>query len=322
MNSRLVFAVISLVGLFSVECVFSADAPARPVKVLFLTQSKGYLHSSVNRSPERNSRRRRRLIQPSASPDKQALSPAEVAMTQLGQQTGLFQVHCTQDAAADFTRENLKNYDLVMFYTTGDLPIKHEDLEYFLNDWLKQKGHGFVGFHSASDTYKETEPYWDMIGGTIVNHPWTSTKTVTITVLDPTHPAARPFGKEFQIKDEIYRYRHWQPEKVHVLLALNMEKCIPLLSAKQLHEFMTHADPKEPYEVPVSWVKDWGHGKIFYTNLGHNETTWTDKRFLASVEGGIRWLLGMEQGDATPNPELSKAENQKAKAAADKQASR
>ena len=75
-------------------------------------------------------------------------------MTQLGQQTGLFQVHCTQDAAADFTRENLKNYDIVMFYTTGDLPIKHEDLEYFLNDWLKQKGHGFIGFHSATDTYR------------------------------------------------------------------------------------------------------------------------------------------------------------------------
>ena len=116
-------------------------------------------------------------------------------------------------------RENLKNYDIVMFYTTGDLPIKHEDLEYFLNDWLKQKGHGFIGFHSATDTYHEIEAYWDMIGGTIVNHPWTNNRTVTVNVLDTENPATRPFGKEFQIKDEIYRYRHWQPEKVHVLMA-------------------------------------------------------------------------------------------------------
>jgi uncharacterized protein len=314
MKSRLLFAVVSIVGVFTAACAFSADAPAHPVKVLFLTQSKGYLHSSVNRSPQSQRRgRRSRKATETPAPGKQTLSVAEVAMTQLGQQTGLFTVQCTQDAAADFTRDNLKNYDIVMFYTTGDLPIKHEDLEYFLNDWLKQKGHGFIGFHSATDTYRETEPYWDMIGGTIVNHPWTNNKTVTVKVLDTDNPATRPFGKEFKIRDEIYRYRHWQPEKVHVLMALDMEKCIPILSKKQLQEFMTHNDPKEPYEVAVSWIKEWGQGKMFYTNLGHNETTWTDKRFLQFVEGGVKWILGLEPGDATPNPEVSKAENLKAK---------
>jgi uncharacterized protein len=310
MHSRLVFAAVSLVGMFAAECAFSADAPAQPVKVLFLTESKGYHHSSVTRPTEAR-RRRPRFKAPSPNANKTTLSVAEVAMTQLGQQTGLFQVHCTQDAAADFTRENLKNYQVVMFYTTGNLPIKQEDLEYFLNDWLKQKGHGFVGFHSASDTYNETEPYWDMIGGTIINHPWTSNMTVTVKVLDPENPATRPFDKEFQIKDEIYRYRHFQPDKVHILMTLDPEKCIPLLSKKGLQDFMSH--PKEPYAVPVAWVKEWGQGKIFYTNLGHNETTWTDKRFLKSVDGGVRWVLGLEPGDATPNPDVFKAENEKAK---------
>ena len=90
-------------------------------------------------------------------------------------------------------------------------------------------------------------------------------------------------------------------------MSLNMAKC----------------KPKMPYQVPVSWVKDYGQGKVFYTNLGHNETTWTDKRFLNSVEGGVRWILGLEQGDATPNPEVSKAEDLKSKAAAtNKQAGR
>ena len=134
-------------------------------------------------------------------------------MTQLGQQTGLFEVHCTQDAAADFTRDNLKNYDIVMFYTTGDLPITHEDLEYFLNDWLKQKGHGFIGFHSASDTYKETEPYWDMIGGTIINHPWTSDKTVTSPSTIPRTRRPVPSGRSSRSRDEIYRYRHFSRKR-------------------------------------------------------------------------------------------------------------
>jgi type 1 glutamine amidotransferase len=293
MNSRLVLAAVTLVGVFSAEFAYSADAPAHRTKVLFVTQSIGYRHSSVTRPRE-------------------TLSPAEIAMTQLGQQTGLFDVHCTQDCAADFTRENLKNYDIVMFYTTTNkekndvLPIPTPVLDYFLNDWLRQKGHGFVGFHSATDTYHNTEAYWDMIGGTFNGHPWGNRTTVTITVDDPNHPASRSFGKEFEIKDEIYQYTHWQPEKVHVLMSLNMAKC----------------NPKKPYQVPIAWVKDYGQGKVFYTNLGHNETTWTDKRFLESVEGGIRWVLGLEKGDATPNPDVSKAEDQSAKAAADKQASR
>src|SRR5580700_1319337 len=197
---KLRFAMIgaALLSLALAPPARSADEPATKVKALFLTQSKGFVHGSVKRP-------------------KETLAPAEVAMTQLGQQTGLFDVHCTQDCAADFTRENLKNYDIVMFYTTTNsggsdvLPIPPDVLAYFLNDWLKQKGHGFVGFHSATDTYHKTEPYWDMIGGTFNGHPWGSGTTVTITVDDPNFPASKSFGKEFKIKDEIYQYSHWQP---------------------------------------------------------------------------------------------------------------
>jgi len=287
---KLRFATIcaALFSLVLATPVRSADEPAHKVKALFLTQSKGFKHGPVTRG-------------------KESLAPAEIAMTQLGQQTGLFDVHCTQDAAADMTKENLKNYDIVMFYTTLDLPISHSDLEYFINDWLKQKGHGFMGFHSATDTYHNEPLYWEMIGGTFNGHPWGNRSMVTVTVDDPNFPASKPFDNEFKIRDEIYQYTHWQPEKVHLLMSLNMAKC----------------NPKKPYHVPLAWAKDWGQGKVFYTNLGHNETTWTNKTFLKSVENAVRWIRNMEPGDATPNPELSKAEDEKAKAAvAQKQASR
>ena len=200
------------------ENAATAGKPAKKARVLFLTQSKGYRHGSVTRRGDK-------------------LSPAEIAITQLGQQSGLFEVHCTQDAAADFTPDNLKNYDIVMFYTSGVLPISKKARDYFLNDWLKQKGHGFIGFHSASDTYRSAKNnpkqneefrwYWNMVGGTFNGHPWTARTTVTIAVHDPDFPAMKPFGREFQIRDEIYQYRNWQPEKVRVLMSLNMAKCKP-----------------------------------------------------------------------------------------------
>lgn len=280
----LVGLVLSVIGFGLLPSektdVRAQDQAAKKARILMVTTSKTYTHNPVKR-------------------EKEELAPAEVAVTQLGQASGLFTVDCTQDPVRDLTPENLKNYDIVFFYTQGpSLEVPEKNMEFFLNTWLKQKGHGFVATHSSTDTYGEYKPYWDMIGGTFVEHPWNSGDTVTISVHDTKHPGSKMWGAEFTIKDEIYRYVHWQPEKVHVLMSLNMAKC----------------GLKKPYHVPVSWVKTYGDGKIFYTNLGHNTETWTNKQFIESLLGGIKWVLGQEPGDATPNPEVSKAQEEKAKA--------
>ena len=274
----IVWLSVLLASLCTVQPPVSAEDSVAPAKILMITQSAGYVHGSVKR------------------PEGQ-LSPAEIAMTQLGQMSKEFTVTCSQNVKADFTIENLKNYDIVFFYTTGNLGIDEATLKYFFEDWLKQKGHGFVGAHSATDTYGDYQPYWDMIGGTFNGHPWNAGETVTISVHDTKHPGSKMFGSEFQIKDEIYQYKNWQPEKVHVLMSLNMEKC----------------PTKKPYHVPVSWVKEYGNGRVFYTNLGHNEATWQNKQFLESIRGGIRWIRHLEEGDSKPNPDLSAAQEEKAK---------
>lgn len=287
----------ALVAVF-LATLTSTSMAADKAKALMLTQSKGFKHGSVNRD------------QP-----KRDLAPAEVAMIQLGQQSGLFDVDCTQDAAADFTKANLQKYDIVIFYTTGDLPIADADNDYFYKEWLPKKGHGFIGFHSALDTYHNYQPYWDMIGGTFDGHPWNADQMVTITVHDTNHPAMKPFGSEFRIQDEIYWYKNWQPEKVRVLMSLNIEECKVKGEREMVNNRRTNKVIAARH-VPVSWVKNYGEGKVFVSNLGHNEATWTDPRMLEHITGGVKWILGQEPGDATPNPELSKAENMKALKAA------
>jgi len=279
--SRRIFLVVAAgltAGLATLNAA-AADAPVRGARILMLTQSVGFKHGSVTR------------------PDG-ALSPAEQAITDLGIASNLFRVDCTQDAAKDFTKENLQNYDIVFFYTTGDLPIDEATRDYFFNDWLKQKGHGFIGAHSAADTYHNYQPYWDMIGGTFDGHPWGAGETVTITVHDTEHPLSKPWGEEFTLKDEIYKFKNWQPEKVRVLMSLNMAKTAL----------------KEPYHVPIAWVKEYGEGKVFHMSLGHREDVWTNPTYMESMLGGIKWILNKEPGDATPNPELSAEQEAKAKA--------
>jgi len=284
LSRRLLLAVAA--GLCLAPGLFSHPAQAADGKtrILFVTQSVGFKHGSVNR--------------------KTGLAPAEVALTQLGEKTGLFTVHCTQDCAADFTKENLQNYEIVAFYTTGNLPIADADKDYFFKEWLPQKGHGVLGFHSALDTFHEYEPYWDMIGGTFIGHPWGSGTKVGLTNLEPDNPLTKSFGKDFQLKEEIYMYRHWQPEKVHLLMCLDYSKS----------PISNEINVSYGYLVPVCWIKNYGEGKVYVNNLGHNETSWTNPAYLDSITEAVKWIRGDIKVDATPNPQVSAAQETKAKA--------
>ncbi len=269
------------------EAASEPQASATTPRILLVTQSAGFQHSTVTRKPGE-------------------LSHCERVMNELALKSRAFRLDCTQDVANDFTPELVKNYDVVMFFTTGDLPIPEATREWFLNDWLKTKGHAFLGVHAAADTYHNYQPFWDMIGGTFNGHPWTSESTVTIKVNDPDHPASQPWGTQpFTITDEIYQFKNWQPEKVRVLMSMDVAKSLP--EAK--------ADIQAPYQVPILWVKNYGAGRVMHMSLGHREDVWSNPTYQESLLGGIRWLLGQEEGDATPNPEVSAEEEAAAKAA-------
>jgi uncharacterized protein len=266
-----------------------ATSASKP-RILFVTQSFEFKHSAVTRKGDQ-------------------LSAAEQTMTDLANSSGVFQIDCTQDAVKALTKENLQNYDILMFYTTGHRPKWPMDdaaLEYVFKDWVQQKGHGFVGVHSAADTLEDYEPYWEMLGASFIVHPWTSNSTVTVKVLDPNNPISKSWGNEFTVKDEIYEFNHWQPEKVRVLMSLDLAKTDNKAALK---------NPRgvNPL-VPIAWCKEYGQGKVFHVSLGHNESVWADPRYQQSLLGGIKWILGQEKADATPNPEVSARETELGKA--------
>ena len=197
-----------------------------------------------------------------------------------------------------------------MFYTTGHRPKWPMDdaaLEYVFSDWVKQKGHGFIGVHSAADTLEDYEPYWEMLGASFIVHPWTAGSTVTVKVLDPNNPITKPWGNEFTIKDEIYEFNHWQPEKVHVLMSLDLAKTD---NATALKNARGNVNPF----IPIAWCKEYGEGKVFHMSLGHNEAVWADPRYQQSILGGIKWILGQEKAGTTPNPEVYVRETELGKA--------
>jgi len=192
---------------------------------------------------------------------------------------------------AKMSPEALKNYDAVIFAnTTGDLPIP--DKEAFLN-WIKS-GKGFVGMHSASDTFHNYSPFIEMIGGEFKTHgPQVEVDAIN---QDKECPACRHLPGTWTIFDEIYQLKNFDRSKVHGLLTLDK-----------------HPNDKTPGDYPIAWIKEYGQGRVFYTSLGHREDIWDpnwkgdrknseeiSQQYQQHILGGIKWALGLEKADAKP----------------------
>jgi len=269
--SRIALALAAVLSLG-----FDADAAAR--KMLVITQSRGFVHNPVRRP----------------APDQLCL--VEQTLHELGTKTGLFTTVNSQNAIEALTSENLARFDAVFFYTTGILLPSGTPRE-ALTDFVKS-GKAFLGTHSATDTFhgsgKEAfMDYVQMINGSFNGHPWGAGTTCTFANHEPSHPVVAMFGPEFQWKDEIYQYNNYDGKAVRVLFSLDMAK----------------TNPKRPYLVPVCWVREFGSGRLFYTNLGHNDATWKEPKFHEHLLAGFKWATRQLDGPAAPNPAVQQAHN-------------
>jgi type 1 glutamine amidotransferase len=85
-----------------------------------------------------------------------------------GEKSAAFETTATADCAS-VTKDNLKNYDAVMFNTTGELPMTVEQKKDYL--YFVRSAHGFVGVHTTTDTFYTWAEFGELIGGYFNGHP-------------------------------------------------------------------------------------------------------------------------------------------------------
>ena len=207
------------------------------------------------------------------------------ALRLLAEKTKAFRPEFT-NKVEDFTSDNLKNFDGLIFNNTTrvEKAFASNQQRKTLLDFIKQ-GKGFAGFHGASDAGMPKWPeYTDMIGGCFDGHPWNAGGTWPFTVEDAPHPLCQSFpSRTFRFSDEIYQYKGYDRKNLRVLVSLNAKE-----SGK---------DGKSPTnDYPVSWVKSYDKGRVFYTNFGHNKATWWTPYLLKHFLHGIRWSVGAIDG--------------------------
>jgi type 1 glutamine amidotransferase len=197
---------------------------------------------------------------------------------EIGEKSGAFETTLADDVSG-FTPENLKNYDAVMFYTTGELLMTEAQKTAFVN--FIKSGHGFVGVHSATDTFYLWPDYLEIVGAYFNDHPWH--QLVTVDVVDPENPIVKFLGKpSFQVNDEIYQMSDFQAKTSHVLLKLDTSS-VDMKNPRVRQRF---------YGYPLAWTRSVGEGRAFYTALGHEGVVWKSDWFQQLLLNGIEWAMG------------------------------
>lgn len=263
----------------------AADAPMK--KILFFTKSSGFEHSVISWKGG----------QP---------SHAEKVLTELGAKNG-WQFTFSKDGSK-FGKDYLTQFDAVFFYTTGDLcslgtdqqPPMTPEGKLALFDYVRA-GHGFLGTHSASDTFhtdnedkkgperylnhgEKADAYVRFLGGEFIKHD--SQQVAKNTVTDPKFPGFEKVGAEYSLMEEWYSLKDFNPD-IHVLSVIDA----PAMKGPDYQ--------RPPY--PTTWARKEGQGRVWFSAMGHREETWTNPTFQNILIGGIQWALGEVKADVPPN---------------------
>ena len=94
--------------------------------------------------------------------------------------------------------------------------------------------------------------------------------------------------------DEIYQYKpesYQGEENLIILVSLDMskEEVVEAMEVEKYRKYMKTYG-KGPREVPVSWIREYGKGRLFYTNFGHREETYTNPVVMKHLYDGIYYM--------------------------------
>jgi len=164
-----------------------------------------------------------------------------------------------------------------MFYTSGEIPMSGAQKAALLD--FVRSGRGFLGVHSATDTFYTWPDYLELIGGYFNGHPWH--QPVTIEVADAADPLVSFLGPSLQLNDEIYQVSDFDYRGSHVLLRLGQ-------SSVDLGKAGVH---RRFYGWPLAWRRSFGAGRVFYSALGHEPSVWQDPRYQRFLTNAILWCM-------------------------------
>jgi hypothetical protein len=238
------------------------SASPASIRVTYVTESKGFKHG--------------------------VLPESEKIMHNLGAQNG-FEVTISQESAKVITAENLKNVDVLIFYTTGELPWSDEQKKLFLD--FVRNGKGFIGIHSATDTFYKWPEYGALVGGYFDGHPWNANDKVVVQKVDKKFAVTKHWDDLFTWVEETYQYKNFNFKENKVLMSLDAQPTKMDMTKKGIRGIhAVEGNPNiKPDSFPLVWYRTYGKGRVFYSEPGHNSEVWNNPKYQTMLANAIKW---------------------------------
>jgi len=176
---------------------------------------------------------------------------------------GQFEVTKVEDDLNCLVSPKLDPYDVIVFYyTIGEItPEQKKGLFDFV-----ASGKGYVGSHSAADSFRGDEEYRKFVGGHFLTHP--AYREFPVTIVDKNNPLTRGLI-DFKITDEQYILEKDDPD-IRVLATA----------------------PHEGNDLPIVWTKSFEKGRVFYMGFGHDARACEQDIFKTLLIRATLWAAG------------------------------
>ncbi|MBN2269545.1 MAG: DUF1080 domain-containing protein [Sedimentisphaerales bacterium] len=240
-----------------------------------------------------------------------SIPQAEYAMKLLGERTGAFEPVVSDDVAM-YLPENLAELDAIIMNNSNGPWIRptERDMQKFrkygddidavekllrksLLDWVSGGG-GIVAYHHAVGGNTHWPEFLDMLGAAYWGHPWN--EEVGVKLEEPGNRLLAAFdGKDFRIAEEVFQYADpYSRKNLRVLLSLDTKKTN--MTVPWIH--------RKDDDFALAWIKQYGKGRVFYSEFGHRTEIWWNKAILRFYLDGIQFATSDLEADTTPSAKV------------------
>jgi type 1 glutamine amidotransferase/sugar phosphate isomerase/epimerase len=226
----------------------------------------------------------------------------------MGDKTGAYETYFSNDTMV-FESDWLNQFDAICFNNTVGVLFEDPGRRNNLLEYV-YSGKGFFGIHAAGATfcqwpvYEQFPEYGEMLGGfENGGHPWKPHEWITLKMDESSHPINRAFeGKGFDVRDEVFQFAEpYTRERLRILLAIDTDKTDMSEERRILPERRADKD------IAISWVRNYGRGRVFYTSLGHNAHINWNEKVLVHYLDAMQFVMGDLYAPATPSNRLTPA---------------
>ena len=222
---------------------------------------------------------------------------ANLALQLMAKNTGAFEPVFNNDLD-NLKYPKIKEYDAVFLNSVVGPVFSDPDVINGLIRYVREGG-GLAAIHGSTFASPDVPEYGELLGATTAPH--RAFEAAMLKIDDPNSPLTKQFeGHDIAYVDELYHFPPSGPysrEKLHVLMSIDLAKSGPPPPAMAVR-------PDNDYGLV--WIRSYGKGRVFNCALGHTVLLFGTPQMAQMVLGGIQFVLGDLEADATPSAEESR----------------